>query len=164
MSIERKPLELGDRTLSIPMHAGERLPCRCEHERHFDSSPATGHVYGQVCNDVSAVTIPDMGEWQLCPRCTIECFKLPQAALQEAKIHSACDFCKRDVRSESYPEAQRNQIVDGKTVHGPQIVDGKIVYGPWAWMCYPCYALRGAGLGLGLGQRWNVLTGEKLEG
>lgn len=35
----------------------------------------------------------------------------------------------------------------------PAAYDGKTVHGPWAYMCEPCFAALGIGLGTGLGQR-----------
>ena len=35
----------------------------------------------------------------------------------------------------------------------PAYVDGKTLYGPWAYMCQPCWIIRGVGkLGTGFGQ------------
>lgn len=43
-------------------------------------------------------------------------------------------------------------------------VDGKTILGPWAVMCARCFGLLGVGLGVGLGQKYDSLTLEKIEG
>lgn len=57
-----------------------------------------------------------------------------------------CDFCKRSVDWFSW------------------FVDGKTTTGPWAVMCPDCFKLRGTGLGLGKGQKYDAKTREKIEG
>ncbi len=43
-------------------------------------------------------------------------------------------------------------------------VDGKTIAGQWAKMCTECHSVFGVGLGTGLGQKYSMKTGEKLEG
>lgn len=37
--------------------------------------------------------------------------------------------------------------------HGPAGYDAKTTEGPWGYLCEPCFAVHGVGLGTGLGQR-----------
>ena len=55
----------------------------------------------------------------------------------EAEIRKSvdCDFCKEK----------------GKKLAA--VYDGKTIYGPWAYMCEEHFKAKGAGLGLGIGQR-----------
>lgn len=46
----------------------------------------------------------------------------------------------------------------------PDRIDGKTKRGPWADMCAPCHHDFGVGFGTGRGQRFDVVTGKKLEG
>ena len=43
-------------------------------------------------------------------------------------------------------------------------VDGETIFGPWALMCQKCHKLIGAGIGLGVGQKYDAETLEKIEG
>ena len=40
---------------------------------------------------------------------------------------------------------------------GDTVVDGKTGYGPWATMCLACHCLHGVGLGMGRGQRYDLV-------
>ncbi len=51
------------------------------------------------------------------------------------------------------------------TEQGATWVDGRIAgRSTWANMCERCHSQYGAGIGLGLGQRYNVIDGNKVEG
>lgn len=43
-------------------------------------------------------------------------------------------------------------------------IDGKTVFGLWATMCPSCHKEGGIGFGLGKGQMFDSVTGEKLAG
>lgn len=75
-------------------------------------------------------------------------------------IPKICQLCDCDVTNPdaNIAPANMNQIVDGKT--SPRSA-GR---GSWAYMCVPCHKANGVGLGIGLGQRFDVRTGSKLEG
>jgi hypothetical protein len=45
-----------------------------------------------------------------------------------------------------------------------QFVDGKTQMGPWGIMCVSCHKRRGCGLGTGRGQKYDLVTLEKIEG
>lgn len=66
-------------------------------------------------------------------------------------MQTTCQLCNQDVRT--LPSPNTNTIVDGATVSGP-----------WAYMCRPCHKKFGMGTGLGRGQVYNVVTGEKIDG
>lgn len=83
-----------------------------------------------------------------------------------ATMQHTCDICGEDVTAVDTevefagkpvrilnPPAIKNKIIDGKTKQGP-----------WGWMCIPCWRTYGVGLGTGLGQMFDVTTGQKLEG
>lgn len=42
--------------------------------------------------------------------------------------------------------------------------DGATERGPWAFMCEPCFKLHGIGVGQGVGQKYAVITKEKVAG
>ena len=46
----------------------------------------------------------------------------------------------------------------------PSFIDGKTLDGPWAIMCIDCHRVNGVGLGTGKGQKYSLLTLEKIEG
>jgi hypothetical protein len=59
-----------------------------------------------------------------------------------------CDICAHPIKGvEEY-------FVDGKTKMG----------GVWGLMCPACYVKYGCGIGWGIGQKYNGITGELLEG
>ena len=58
---------------------------------------------------------------------------------------TTCNICGRDA-------TQYDHFIDGKTVHGP-----------WALMCLECFQEHGIGLGLGIGQKYDSKTLEKIE-
>ena len=41
-------------------------------------------------------------------------------------------------------------------------IDGRTMYGQWALMCQACHDLKGRGLGLGYGQKYDLKTLEKI--
>ena len=43
-------------------------------------------------------------------------------------------------------------------------IDGRTQGGPWGLLCAGCHALHGVGLGLGKGQKYDLVTLEKVEG
>lgn len=43
-------------------------------------------------------------------------------------------------------------------------IDGKTKIGPWAYMCLSCFKKYGVGLGIGKGQKYDTITGKKVEG
>ena len=43
-------------------------------------------------------------------------------------------------------------------------IDGKTIFGPWAIMCENCHTTHGVGLGIGLGQKYDLKTLEKIAG
>lgn len=43
-------------------------------------------------------------------------------------------------------------------------VDGKTEMGSWVIMCPGCFKVYGVGLGVGLGQKYNVADGKKVAG
>jgi hypothetical protein len=55
-----------------------------------------------------------------------------------------CDLCHRPLK---------NQFVDGRTQMGP-----------WGLMCLGCHHKHGLGYGTGRGQRYDLVTLEKLDG
>lgn len=65
-----------------------------------------------------------------------------------------CDMCKQVLANCHAPGA------DPSTT----FVDGQTVMGSWAIMGEGCFPIYGVGLGTGKGQRFNIETGEKLEG
>jgi len=40
-------------------------------------------------------------------------------------------------------------------------IDGRTEYGPWALMCPRCFEKNGVGLGIGKGQKYDVVSKEK---
>lgn len=42
-------------------------------------------------------------------------------------------------------------------------IDGKTIFGQWAIMCENCHTTHGVGLGIGLGQKYDLGTLEKIE-
>lgn len=44
------------------------------------------------------------------------------------------------------------------------LIDGCTIHGPWAYMCTQCHHQVGVGLGLGRGQKYDIVTLEKVEG
>lgn len=67
-----------------------------------------------------------------------------------------CDICNRPMEECRDPV---NPSSEGKT-----FIDGRTVMGPWANMGEGCFAIVGTGIGLGKGQRYDLATGQKLEG
>jgi hypothetical protein len=59
---------------------------------------------------------------------------------------TTCDVCGKPLASEAV------------------FIDGVTVTGLWAIMCNACHILVGKGFGLGVGQMWNNITGEKIKG
>lgn len=45
-----------------------------------------------------------------------------------------------------------------------QFIDGRTAYGYWAIMCVHCHRIVGCGLGTGNGQRYDLVTLEKVDG
>ena len=60
------------------------------------------------------------------------------------------------------PEPHKCQL-NGCTIKD-HFVDGKTRFGPWAVMCMTCWRDQGFKLGPGFGQKFDVLTLEKVEG
>ena len=42
-------------------------------------------------------------------------------------------------------------------------VDGRTKMGPWAIMCSSCHREHGVGIGIGKGQKYSILGGQKIE-
>ena len=59
-------------------------------------------------------------------------------------VPKSCDLCNKPLKQ--------------------QFVDGKTQRGPWALMCGVCHSRNGYGIGTGLGQRYDLVTLEKVEG
>lgn len=72
-------------------------------------------------------------------------------------MQTTCDLC--GVNVSEYPDGEPRQDYLAN-----QLIDGKTRRGSWAWMCKSCHALFGVGLGTGRGQKYNTLTGKKIEG
>jgi hypothetical protein len=64
--------------------------------------------------------------------------------LWEVEMPAKCEVCKKDV--------------------GDVFYDAKLDGGPWALMCEECFDTRGAGLGMGMGQKYDAKTSKKLAG
>ena len=62
----------------------------------------------------------------------------------ESTAPTECDLCHDDLED--------------------SFIDGKTKYGPWGIMCSTCHEIYGCGLGLGLGQKYDLKTLDKLEG
>lgn len=43
-------------------------------------------------------------------------------------------------------------------------VDGRTIFGPWAIMCENCHTTHGVGLGIGKGQKYDLITLERIAG
>ena len=43
-------------------------------------------------------------------------------------------------------------------------IDGRTITGPWALMCPSCHEKHGVGIGAGIGQKYDAITKEKMEG
>lgn len=61
-------------------------------------------------------------------------------------VSSKCDFCNNDMKDEKF------------------FYDFKSNFGPWGLGCEKCFKLHGCGLGTGKGQKFNMVTREKVEG
>jgi hypothetical protein len=66
------------------------------------------------------------------------------------RMPDKCDICQKPL---SVCSAGSQTFVDGATV-----------LGPWGNMGEGCFASYGVGIGTGKGQRYSLVTGEKLEG
>lgn len=69
--------------------------------------------------------------------------------------------------------AKKSMIRQGAVDQGCQVcgghfdefvIDGRTLQGPWAYMCQTCHHQIGVGLGLGRGQKYDIVTLEKVEG
>lgn len=82
---------------------------------------------------------------------------------QLAKINSdRADAGLEPLINESEPVVKRCDFC-ARPLEGTY-VDGATKIGPWADMCESCFKQHGVGIGTGMGQRYEVSTGKKLEG
>lgn len=65
-----------------------------------------------------------------------------------------CDLCGDPFNTEHQPKNNPPVFIDGATKFG----------GRWGDLCPRCHSVHGIGLGTGKGQKYNAITGEKLEG
>jgi hypothetical protein len=65
-----------------------------------------------------------------------------------------CDLCNKTLTNQRGTDGNEPTWVDGR-------INGR---SSWADMCEQCHGEVGAGIGLGLGQRYRVRDGQKVEG